>query len=93
MKINNSNINIEDLVVEDLHKNLHKTYGKDIYLSENEIKVLEKYDFNINNYSDIKRLIFNISEYLDDNSDLELDDLESVCNSLQEFNYYHNTNK
>ena len=93
MKINNNDVNIEDLVIEDLHKNLHKTYGKDIYLNENEIKVLEKYDFNINNYSDIKRLIFDITEYLDDNNDLELDDLENVCNSLEEFNYYHNTNK
>ena len=31
--------------------------------------------------------------FIDDNYDLELDDLEEVVNSLQEFNYYHNTNK
>lgn len=84
---------INSLIEEDLHSNFHNKYGSDIYLTDKEKEVLERFDFNINNYSNISNLIFDITEYLDDNSDLELDDLESVLDSLTEFNYYHNTNK
>ena len=93
MKINNEEVEIESLVTEDLHKNLHKLYKKDIYLSDKDIEILERYGYNINYYSDVKALILDISAFIDDNYDLDLDDLEGVVNSLQEFNYYHNTNK
>lgn len=93
MKINNEEVSIESLVKTDLHKNLHKMYGKDIYLSEADIEVLSRYEFDINKYSDVKTLILDISLYIDDNIDMDLADLESVVNNLQEFNYYHNTNK
>lgn len=93
MKINNEEVNIENLITEDLHKNFHNKYGNDIYLTDKEKDVLERYDFNIDTYSNIGDLIFDITEYVDDNSDLELDDLEDVLDSLTEFNYYHNTNK
>lgn len=84
---------INNLIEEDLHTNFHNKYGNNIYLTDKEKEVLERYDFNVNNYSDVKSLIFDISEYLDDNMDLELDDLEGVETSLMEYNYYHNTNK
>ena len=84
---------INNLIEEDLHSNFHNKYGNDIYLTDKEKEVLERYDFNINNYSSVKSLIFDISEYLDDNMDLELDDLEDVVTSLTEYNYYHNTDK
>ena len=93
MKINNEEINIESLVTEDLHKNLHKLYKEDIYLNDNDIEILKRYDFDIDKYSNVKSLILDITSYIDDNYDLELDDLEEVVTSLQEFNYYHNTNK
>ena len=93
MQINSSEVRIEDLVKEDLHKNLHKVYGNNIYINDNDIEILKKYDFDINNYTDVKRLIMDISDYLDDNFDMDLDDLENVVTSLSEFNYYHNTNK
>ena len=92
MEINNKEVELNDLIKEDLHKNLHKVYGKDIYLSDNDILILKRYDFNIEKYSDIKSLMFDIEEYID-NSDIELDDLEDLLTNLQEFNYYHNTNK
>lgn len=84
---------INNLIEEDLHTNFHNKYGNNIYLTDKEKEVLERYDFNVDNYSDVKSLIFDISEYLDDNMDLELDDLEGVETSLMEYNYYHNTNK
>ena len=91
MQINSSEVRLEDLVKEDLHKNLHKVYGN-IYINDNDIEILKKYDFDINNYTDVKRLIMDISDYLDDNFDMDLDDLENVVTSLSEFNYYHNNN-
>ena len=91
--MNNEDWIVKNLIEEDLHTNFHNKYGNNIYLTDKEKEVLERYDFNINNYTDIKSLIFDISEYLDDNSDLDLDDLESVEESLVEFDYYHNTNK
>ena len=93
MKINNQEVLVSDLVKEDLHKNFHKLYGKDIYISEKDIEILKRYDFDINKYSDVKSLIFDITDYLDDNLDMDLDELENVVSSLSEFNYYHNINK
>lgn len=91
--MNNEDWIINNLIEEDLHTNFHNKYGNNIYLTDKEKEVLERYDFNVDNYSDVKSLIFDISEYLDDNMDLELDDLEGVETSLMEYNYYHNTNK
>ena len=91
--MNNEDYIINSLIEEDLHSNFHNRYGNDIYLTDKEKEVLERYDFDVNKYVDISSLIFDISEYLDDNLDLELDDLESVVTSLSEFNYYHNTDK
>lgn len=93
MKINDKDVDIETLVTEDLHKNLHKLYKNDIYLNDNDIDVLKKYDFDVDKYSNVKSLILDIEEYLDENYDMEFDDLEQVADSLQEFNYYHNTDK
>ena len=41
-------------------------------------------------YSDIKELMFDLEEYLNDEMQ---DDLEQVLLSLAEFNYYNNTTK
>lgn len=91
--MNNEDFIINSLIEEDLHSNFHNKYGNNIYLTDKEKSVLERFDFNINNYADIKSLILDISQYIDDNLDLELEDLEAVLDSLTEFNYYHNTNK
>ena len=91
MKINNEDVEIKDLVKEDLHKNLHKLYGNDIYLSDNDILVLKRYEFDINKYSNIRSLILDIATYLE--TDTEAEDLEELLANLSEFDYYHNTNK
>ena len=92
MKINNNDVELSDLVKEDLHKNLHKLYGKDIYLNDYDVEILKNYEFDINKYSNVKTLIFDISEYLDE-TDCEASDLEDLLNTLSEFDYYHNINK
>ena len=58
-----------------------------IYLSNNEIKTLEKYNVNYNNYDSLSSLIFDLNEIEGD------DDLEQLAIELSEFNYYNNQNK
>lgn len=70
-----------------------KNYGNDIYLSDTQIEVLKHYNFQYENYPNLKSLIFDIEEYLNENYEQELEDLENIANSLSEFYYYHNTNK
>ncbi len=58
-----------------------------MYLSNNEIKTLEKYNINYNNYDSLSSLIFDLNEIEGD------DDLEQLAIELSEFNYYNNQNK
>ena len=89
----NDDFIINSLIEEDLHNNFHNKYGINIYLTDKEKEVLDRYGFDVNNYVDINSLIFDVSDYIDNSLDTEIDDLENVVDSLQEFNYYHNTNK
>lgn len=87
MKIDNENINIDDLFNQ---KYMHKEIKKGIFLSEYQIEVLNKYDINVSEIVSINDLIYQIDEILqlDDYEDLEL-----VANEISEFYYYANTNK
>ena len=58
-----------------------------MYLSNNEIKTLEKYNVNYNNYDSLSSLIFDLNEIEGD------DDLEQLAIELSAFNYYNNQNK
>ena len=81
---------IEDIVKE-THKNMKLNKINDsLQLTNKEIEVLKKYNINYN--TDIKSLMFEIDEILNDSYDEYLD-LEEVLDSISEFNYYHNTNK
>ena len=83
------NLNEEDIVSLD-NKFLKK--HNNIYISDEQVNILKKYNIDINNYKDISRLIYDIEEYLNDSYDT-LDDLEWVSETLSEYNYYNNTNK
>lgn len=61
-----------------------------IYISLEQINILKKYDIDINKYSNINELIYDIETIL---NEYDYDDLEWVSSSLSEYNYYNNTNK
>ena len=65
-----------------------------IYLSNKQIDILNKYKIDYKNVVDINELIYKIEVYIEDNyyGD-ELFDLENLSLELSEFNYYYNTNK
>jgi len=63
-----------------------------IYISDEQIDILKKYNIDIEKYINLNELIYDIEECLND-SYIELDDLEWVSQTLSEYNYYNNTNK
>ena len=91
MKINDKEISINELVNEVYDDNMLKMRGNGIYLSNNDIEVLNRYNIDYKRYSNLNALIFDIEEIL--NEDTDLDDLEKVSSKLAEINYYNNTNK
>ncbi len=92
MLINNKKIDI-NAITKDLFddKDMIKNKGNGIYLSDNQINVLKRYNIDYKKYNSIKALIFEIENILNEETDLE--DLETVSESLAEINYYNNTNK
>lgn len=92
MIVNNKNLDIEKLV-KDVYedKSFIKNRGNGIYLSDNNIEVLKRYDIDYSKYSSLNNLIFDIEEIL--NYEVDIDDLDEVSRKLSELNYYNNTNK
>lgn len=80
--------NIED----EFNKRSIKQRKNGIYLSDEQIEILKKYNINYLNYININELIFEIENYLNDSYET-LEDLEWVSEELSTFNYYNNTNK
>lgn len=72
-------------------KSFLKKYNN-IYISEEQKEILDKYDIDVNKYLNVSQLIYDIEECLN-NSIEELDDLEWVSQTISEYNYYNNTNK
>lgn len=92
MIVNNKNLDIEKLV-KDVYedKSFIKNRGNGIYLSDNDIEVLKRYDIDYSKYNSLNNLIFDIEEIL--NYEVDIDDLDEVSRRLSELNYYNNTNK
>lgn len=78
-EINEFEFDVNDLRVE--RKN-------GMFLSNNQVKLLQKYHVNYNDYKDLSSLIFKLNELTEDD-----DELESLAMDIDEFNYYNNQNK
>lgn len=92
MIVNGKVLNIDELTKEVYDdKNMIKMRGNGIYLSDNDVQTLKKYNINYEKYSSLNSLIFEIEEIL--NEEVDTDDLEQISSKLSELNYYNNTNK
>lgn len=92
MLVNGKELNLEKLVKEINDDNtMTKMRGNGIYLSDNQIDVLKRYNIDYQKYTSLNSLIFDIEEILNEETDIE--DLEEVSQRLAELNYYNNTNK
>lgn len=89
--VNINDYNLDENEIMGSSKTFLKKYNN-IYISEEQIQILKKYDIDINKYVNLNELIYDIEECLNDSYDV-LDDLEWVSQSLSEYNYYNNTNK
>jgi len=80
-----------DKIVSETHKNMSMNKINDrLYLSNNQIDILKRYDIEYKNKT-IEELMFELDEILNDTPDY--DDLEKLSLELAEFNYYYNTKK
>ena len=87
-----SNKEIDNIVLKTINDNKLKKINN-IYLSNRQIDILNMYNIDYKNVTDIKQLIFKIEDYLYENNYIETDELENLSLELSEFNYYYNTNK
>lgn len=92
MEVNGKKLDI-DSITKDVYndKSMIKMRGNGIYLSDNQIEVLKRYDIDYKKYISLNSLIFEIEEIL--NEEVDASDLEEVSSRLSELNYYNNTNK
>ncbi len=93
MEFNGKELNIDKLVDEmDIKNNFRVNRGNDIYLSNNQIRILERNQIDYKKYSSLASLIFDIEEYLNTTSEID-EELDDLLVDLSELNYYKNTNK
>lgn len=86
------NIDLNDIDnILDIENNKLNRIKNNIYLSNNQINILKRYNIDYLKYNDLSSLIFEIESLL--NEGYGDSDLELLSSSLQEFNYYNNTNK
>ena len=71
----------------DYKKLLHKDIGNNIYLTSEQIEILEDNEIPYQKCKDIHELIYLLEEYSD------IDEIDLISAEIAEFNYYHNTNK
>ena len=91
MLINNKEVSVDSLIKElNIESDYIKRRSNGLYLSDNQIEVLRKYDIHYEKYTNLNSLIFEIEEILNEQ---ELEDLEEVSSKLAELKYYNNTNK
>ncbi len=68
-------------------------YSLQILLTNNEIRVLDKYNIDYNNCSSLKEVLSLIDEVLNNEEVMDFDELDNVSLSIAERDYYQNTNK
>ncbi len=84
---------IEDLINETINNNSLVKVNDNLYLKKYQIEILNYYHVDYKNCSSISEIILLINEIIDNEEIEDIDTLEEILLSLQEFNYYHNTNK
>ena len=82
---------INKIVTMTIEDNKLNKISDNLYLSNRQINILNRYEIDYKKFCDIKSLMFEVETVLDEVYDA--DDLQSLSIELSEFNYYHNTNK
>lgn len=80
----------EEINFKDKEKKMHKIRENGLYLSDEQIEILEKYDIYYQNCSSLMQLIYLIDEKMEEE---EIPELDEIAIFLEEHNYYNNTRK
>ncbi len=84
---------VESLVNESIQNNTFLKVNDKLYLKKYQKEILDYYHIDYQKCSSISEILFLIDEVLENEEVDDYDKLEELALSLQEFNYYHNTNK
>lgn len=88
-----SDYNIDELVNSiDFNSGKFNDIGNGIMLTNKEIEVLERYNIPYKNCHNLKDIIFEIENLIND-LDIVDEELEDISASISERDYYQNTNK
>ena len=91
MIINKKEVSLDEIIkFANYDELLLKRRDNNILLSDYQISILSRNDIDYRKYSNIKGLLFDIENCLDDNYDEELD---LVSSQLAEYLYYYDTKK
>lgn len=91
LKIKNIELNIEELLKEkNVIGSMHSLRENNLFLSDEQIEILNKYKINYQEYTTLSSLIYAIDERL---SFEEIDELEDIASMLSEYRYYNEVNK
>ena len=91
MKIKDKEISIDDAInFANYDELLIKHRSNGILLSDYQVNVLNKNGFDYKKYANMRELLFEIEEYLNDEYD---DELDLVSNQIAELIYYCDTKK
>ena len=74
----------------DYSKKFLKDYNGSL-ITEEQVEILKRYDIDVEKFGSLTEILYLIDEVLDSDSDAS--DLEWIADTLQERNYYENTNK
>lgn len=86
--------NIDEIVSElDFNSLQFANLKNGLLLTNNEIRVLDKYNIDYNNCSSLKEVLSLIDEVLNNEEVMDFDELDNVSLSISERDYYQNTNK
>ncbi len=84
---------IQKMVEDTIHKNSLVKISDTLYLKQYQIEVFDYYHIEYQKCSSVSEILFLIEKVLDNEEVEDYELLENVAISLQEFQYYYNTNK
>lgn len=92
-EIMKENIEIEKIIPNDLRTYVREKRENGMFLSDYQIDVLKRNGFHYEKYHNIKELLFDVEDYLNQESNIEDDELENIASELSEREYYSHTNQ
>ena len=91
MIINKKEVSMDEAIrISNYEQLLLKRRENNMLLSDYQISILRRNGIDYNKFSNVRELLFEIENYLDDDFDEELD---TVSSQLSEYIYYNETKK